>query len=731
MIKQRSLIFLFCVTALLSGLAPSVVAEDAIKDLVPTLEEGLPYNIDAPSMKMDKTSGWCIAEGGVVITYGKQELRADTVRLNINTGETEATGNVQLIREGSRADFKNLKYNFKTKKIEADDFDLKFGPVIVDAGKGTKQDGLFTLQELRLTTCDRDHPGSCWHYHVKARKAEVDPDEYVKTWGNLLYFGRVPIFYFPYWYRDLDGDFGLTIEPGYESRHGGMLLGTYSWRFKNGIRSATHLDYRQKRGFGVGQDFLWDDDVFGQGGFRVYYLYDQKEIDEDDPLYNEVDENRYRVKFEHRKDVTERDVVRAYVHWLSDVALLEDFFEDEFRESRQPENQVSWNRWGDRVGYGVVARFRVNDFYDTVQRLPEAWLSVNRQAIGESLFYYESQSEAAYLDKVWSTLYENEPEEYNTIRADTRHLLSMPVKAGFLNMSPRVGARATYYAETVEHDSELVPAGITSDGVSYGSYSNDVPYAAGAGLRLMFDLGLDVSFKAYRVWNSGGGQRRHIFEPYADYDFVTDPNIAQDELYQFDEIDTLEGQNRLRLGVRNKLQRKEAGKSRTTTDVDLYAGLLMTPEGGEKNLDTLGMRARFRPATWLLIDSDLEYSSSYSALESFNARLRFWQKAMDADVEYIYRDEDLLIGDISSLIHGGITFRPSDRWEYNLFGRYEFEQGRVEEQGLYVQWAWDCLTFRVTGKVQPGYERDNGSEVDDDYKVSFRMWVNAFQRIGS
>ena len=78
-----------------------------------------------------------------------------------------------------------------------------------------------------------------------------------------------------------------------------------------------------------------------------------------------------------------------------------------------------------------------------------------------------------------------------------------------------------------------------------------------------------------------------------------------------------------------------------------------------------------------------------------------------------------------------MTLRASDRWSYQLFGRYEFEESRLEEQGAYVQLAWDCLTFRLTGRVRPGYERYDGTEESDDYRVSFNLWVNAFQRAGS
>ena len=696
------------------------------------LEEDLPYRIDAPSMQMDKDSGWGQGEGGVTITRGDQVLKADKVRVNINTGDVVADGNVELRRGTDVWKGETLKYNFRTRVGIAENFDLKFGPVAVEAGKGGRDgEGLYSLEQVKVTTCGNDHPHKCWHYHMKAKRVEVDPEEYLKAWGGLLYLGKVPVMYVPYWYRDLDGEYGLTMEPGYESRHGFMLLNSYRYRFANGLRARTHLDYRSKRGLGGGQDVTWEDESIGNGRLRLYYLYDQKEMDEADPLYDEVDENRGRVRFEHRVDPTERDTVRAFVHWLSDAALLEDFFENEFRESRQPENQLSWNRWGELVNYGVVGRFRVNDFYDTVQRLPEAWLTVNRVEMGESQVFYETKSEAAYLEHLMSSLEDDPQDDYSTFRADTWHQFNRPSKLGAFNVMPVAGARATYYADTLERESVLVPGGVDDFGVSYGASTNDVYTSAGADLRMIFDIGIETSLKAFKIWDSASGPRRHVAEPYIAYRLRPEPNVTPDELYQFDEIDDVDEDNRMRLGVRNKLQRKVGGRSWTTMDLDLWGDALFATDEGQDTLDSLGMRARIRPSKWVAIESDALYSASYSGLEEFNARLRFWQKVMDADVEYRYWDRDVLGVDISSLVDGHLTFRANEAWSFQLFGRYEFEEQRVETEGGYVQLGLDCLTFRVTGKVEPGYTRDDGSEAEDDYKVLFQMWVNAFQKVGS
>ena len=89
--------------------------------------------------------------------------------------------------------------------------------------------------------------------------------------GATFYAGNVPIFYFPYYRRRLDqppNHWSLT--PGYRSRYGMFLEGSYNWNLSDRLNGVAHLDYRSLRGFAGGLDVDYDLGFLGQGDASVY-----------------------------------------------------------------------------------------------------------------------------------------------------------------------------------------------------------------------------------------------------------------------------------------------------------------------------------------------------------------------------------------------------------------------------------------------------------------------------
>jgi len=50
-----------------------------------------------------------------------------------------------------------------------------------------------------------------------------------------------------------------------------------------------------------------------------------------------------------------------------------------------------------QLGLNAFAQFRVNDFQETVERLPDVKLTGLRQQIGPTPLYYESESSVGYF----------------------------------------------------------------------------------------------------------------------------------------------------------------------------------------------------------------------------------------------------------------------------------------------------------------------------------------------
>lgn len=661
---------------------------------------GVPIEVRGERIEYDRDSGWITARDNVVITRGGEELRADHVQLNTLTEKATAVGNVTLKRDGEVWHFDRLDHDFGNKTFEVSGIAGQADPFRVEADRIEKTETVYILHRARVTTCALD--ASHRHYYVRAKEIRLLPGCYMKAWNAVWYFGRVPVLYIPFWRRDLREQYGFHFFPGYNSRVGAFALSSYRYPLNETFSGETHFDYRTQRGVAVGQDIRWRDRDRQRwiGDLRVYYADDKRPIDSDeDAATSDIDNERWRVRLRHHYGLTESDYILLNAHWLSDTDILEDFFEGEYRRSNQPDNYLSYTHWEDAFTAGILFRKRLNDFYSRTERLPELSLSVLRQEIGAG-FYYESQNAATYLQQVWAD--DLDAEDYSAFRVDSAHMFYRPFKVSWLNLVPRAGWRGTYYSKSL----------------------NDLGEEGGGELRGLLELGQEVSFKAFKQWQTRAGRPlRHVIEPYANYTFSPDPNIDPEQLYQFDDVDGLDEQHWTLFGVRNKLQTKREKQPFDLVDLNVSTIYNIRREEGQDALEYVYMDAELRPMPRVWVDLDGVYSLTDSELDSFNTQIGTrYRDVCLVGMEHLYRR------DASSLISSDVTLWPGRPWEFNAFGRYEFEDGRVEEIGGHVQHKMDCLAIRTNFSLLPGYTRTDGSQREDEWRAGLELWLTAFPR---
>src|SRR5204862_2368213 len=125
----------------------------------------------------------------------------------------------------------------------------------------------------------------------------------------------------------------------------------------------------------------------------------------------------------------------------------------------------------------------------TIERLPDVRLTGYRQQLWESPLYYESETSAGYYRRRFADTnqlfalvgpYTTNGASYAASRADTFHQITLPETLfGWLNFTPRVGGRFTYYGSA------------QGDGAM-----TDEAY------RGVLNRGAGLSFKASRVWRA-------------------------------------------------------------------------------------------------------------------------------------------------------------------------------------------------------------------------------------
>ena len=691
-------------------------------------------------------ANWATFRGNVVIRCNGNELHAEEVRFNAKTHDAAAKGKVVLLGANGEmwtgneitVDMTNPEFP----SVQASDMLVYYAPYRLEVGKGGVRNGSYYAEDVTFTTCT-NAPGHR-HYEFHARDAVVVPDDDLTAHGAVPYLFGVPFFYWPYFWKDLHNHYGFRFEPGYRSRWGVYLLTTYKmriWRYdnENWGDSRTSFDLRSKRGLALGEKINWYDTDVGEGWLSVYGLSDQYK--EKKLLRDGIeDTDRYRIRLNHALDLTDSDRLLVQGIYLSDKMFLRDFFEDEYDVMPQPENYISLTHTADTWSWGLEADVRLNDFYNQVERLPEAWLSINQREIGGTGLFYESDHSAAYLRRLFDEdRYSDADErEYDAGRLDTEHTLSYPLKiAGFLSLVPSVSWRGTFYSKTKETE-ERDEVSITSLTNAYGTvYSypvtNEVSYTeeGDADFRNVLRFGLDLSFKAYGMWTAPDGTPwRHVVEPYAEYVYIPEPNLVPEDLYRFDAVDEIDFTHKVRIGVRNRWQCKvpevapggalRYNRVREFLYVNTYGDIRIEPEDDEKTLSLLGMESVYRPTDWLRAKLDVAYDPEESEISRITSLLEINSDEFRVTGEYIYRV------DANSLLMGEIAWKATEKWEFAVFGRYDFESSLCEKVGSYVQMNFDCISLRLIGSVYPGYTRSDGIREEDDYRISFSLWENHF-----
>ena len=678
-------------------------------------------------VEYDTATGTAIVTNGIIVKYGGATLSARKARANEKTGLVEAEGDVYLERQGHIWRSEKMRYNFYSGEILGSDFRTGQSPYFAE-GKvlaGDHKAGVYVGREGSVTTDDYAESAG---YKVRAKDIIIVPGEYVESRHAVLYIGKVPVFYFPYYHRSLkDNANHISFTPGYRSLYGPFLLTTYNWYWNQQLEGAVHLDGRYKRGVGFGPDFKWTLPRFGEGMFKSYYANDL-EPGEDPFTHQSIPENRYRFWAGHQIELRTNLTAKALVRYQSDQFITRDFFESEYRDNVQPNTFVNVNQRWSNFTLDALAQPRVNDFFETVERLPDIKLTGLRQQIGVTPLYYESDSSFGYFRRKFS---EDDTNifhlPYAATRADTFHQITLPQTLfGWLTVAPRVGGRFTHYSEA------HLEGGVTDD-------EN----------RGVFNTGAEASFKLSRLWREPHSKFfqidgiRHIIEPSLNYVFVPTPNVRPRQLPQFDytvpttrllpitfpdfnAIDSIDAQNVVRLGLRNKLQTKRGRLGLDNLlNWALYTDWRLDRTNGQDTFADVYSDMDIRPFNWLTLSSEIRYDPNEGFLREANHLFTLTPNDIWA-WQFGHRYLERLPGGTresgnNSLFHS-LYYRFSENWATRISHHFEGRDGVLEEQ-LYTVYrdfrSWTgALTFRVR-------ERRSAST---DYTVAVTFSLKAFPR---
>ena len=268
----------------------------------------------------------------------------------------------------------------------------------------------------------------------------------------------------------------------------------------------------------------------------------------------------------------------------------------------------------------------------------------------------------------------------NTMRVDTDSQLSYPMKVGFLELTPHVGGRNTYYSKT-------------KDPNDYGS------------IRGIFETGASLSTRFYKIFDVEVdkfgldiNRLRHIILPRVTYGFTNYPSLTSAELDSFDSVDRLGNAHSLSFSIENKLQTKRSDKTVELLRTIISVPFLLKEHPGKGGFNTIKTDIDFRPVDWIsfYFDSRYDTQKEYLTTANFDIYLNGGDK-WSAGIGKRWNRE------VDDQLTTDFNYKINPKWRLRTYARFDLRGGILKEQEFTVTrdlhaWTMDFNFNETRGK---------------------------------
>lgn len=492
--------------------------------------------------------------GNVHIESQDKKIDADAVDYNDDTGDVEATGNVRYenFLDGTKLSCDRAHYNVntetgvfydvrgtsETKVVARPGLLTTTNPFYFEGKWGERSEGgKYVIHDGFITDCKVPKP---W-WRLTAAKFDIVQNDRALTYHAVFRLKKVPIFYFPVYYKSLkklprQSGF-LTPNIGHSTLYGEMFGLSYYWAISRSYDALYRIEYLTLRGpasnlefrgkVRPGTDFSFDFYTVQDRGVNVGNGVIQKQGGEE-------------FSFDGHSDLGDGWEARVHIDYLSSflfrLAFSQSFHDTIFSETHS--TGFVMKHWSTYVFDVVVDRdqeYENTNPQDTIiiRKLPEAeFESRDHQILGGALpLWFSFTSSAGMLDR--------SEQEFATpafvSRLDAYPELTTALHFDNFNLTASGAIRETNYGET---------------------FLNGQPVDRGF-LRSAREINVNLIPPALeRIFNSpkwlGGDKVKHVIEPRIDYQFV-DGITNFNNIIRFDNLDLMNNTNQVTFSLTNRL----------------------------------------------------------------------------------------------------------------------------------------------------------------------------------
>lgn len=495
-----------------------------------------------------------------------------------------------------------LSGNLTTGYFRFDNFSLRSGMLVCRAKSAERRpDGVIEAQEAEVSSCSFLEQNNA-HHSITAGKIILTPretefydkDSIVKKMGayeislvnGAVRISGIPVLWLPVFYKPEDFSLNLfSLRVGKDGDWGTYILMSKTFHLSDypAAKVVLHGDYYSKRGFGAGLSGSIQSEQ-SRTNFFAYSIRDTHPYESDnyDSYRLRVPHDRYDFRISNITHITPRLDFRGAFEYSSDLYFVRDFFVDRYNTNPHPATFAALEQQFDHFSASVYYRPRVNDFYTVSERLPEVRLDIPRQEIFGTNIYYQGDMQAGNNSMKWikfdskhnkinNNLINNRFRNYDAFRFDTTHFLYFPIRLDWLTVVPRAGFKLTAYSDTSENtvsSRDLLQMFLAADPECITNYTfNNYDTDGKSKVRTIGELGIEASTKIHNTWSDIRipamkiDGLRHILRPYLNYTYLDNPSVSRDHLLYFDDIDRIEKQHFIRVGMENRLQTRQGNNT--------------------------------------------------------------------------------------------------------------------------------------------------------------------------
>jgi len=545
-----------------------------------------PWYLEADRLEVDQDKNLLEAFGNVHLWRLNDYVQAEYARLYTDTNWVYLRGNI-------RAEFEGDSITGEEAELDIDSHVgwIKDGQVFMAehnvyfTGRRLEKTGphTYTFEQGVMTSCD-DRPAP---WSIKSSRGEITVEGYARLWHPRFRIKDRPVLYSPYMIAPVKTERQsgfLFPDIGYGSEYGVNVNVPYYWVIDDQRDMTFYANYYSDRGLMAGTEYRHTPGLYSKGLWRADWLRDREIHDEDnvpERLFREYrgqelfrsNRDRYWIRGKYDGyDPATGWTYKADVDLVSDQNYLMEFksgqsgfyasrdeFESRFGRDIQDRNRLirtnifsaarNWGRWGlnARLVYSDHLAYKNDNLprskNPTLQRLPETNLDLYRTSLGNSPFELESANQAVYFWRKYGT---------TAGRVDVHPRLSLPLRAGWGRITPRVGWRQTgYMVDSFQAD----PAERDTDNRLQTRGIYDFNLSADSELFRIFDMGRPLDPGVDPVGSSAWTGLRHTIVPEVEFDYI--PEKDQEKYPQFDSIDRIAPREELTYTLSNYFTRRQ------------------------------------------------------------------------------------------------------------------------------------------------------------------------------